>query len=175
MSAGRRGRWTGRGGTVALGIACVLGVVGLLPSTAQASEDSKESDADERHCVVVIDGTAGSRAAQPEERCFKSIADAAAFTPGGETAFGSTTIGWHFTGQSFTGSSIRIVGTTCSGGVWYATGTWNNNIESSYHYCGSSPTRFWDYASCAGSSRSIYASATTLFEMNDRASCVQYG
>lgn len=115
------------------------------------------------------------------ERCYQTFAESAAYgtrmeSPAHYTATtGSNTIGVHFTGTSFTGSSIRIVGTVCSGGVWYPSNSWNDNIASSYHYCGGAPTTFYDYASCGGSHHSIFSSATTLSSMNDRTSCVQYG
>ena len=88
---------------------------------------------------------------------------------------GTNTIGIHFTSTGFRGSSVRIIGTTCAGGVWYPTGRWNNNIESSRHYCGSSPTTFYDSSSCNGSPHAIYSSAHSLGQMNNRASCVRYG
>lgn len=90
-------------------------------------------------------------------------------------AGGTNTIGIHFTSTGFRGSSVRIVGTTCAGGVWYPTGRWNNNIESSRHYCGSSSTTFYGSSGCNGSPHAIYSSANSLGQMNNRASCVRYG
>lgn len=137
----------------------------------------------ERHCVVEVVGEGGGTMITGPERCFNRREDADAYDPAAEragtdgfvVASSSDTIGRHFTGTSFTGSSIRIVGTVCAGGVWYPTSTWNNNIESSEHHCGSAPTTFYDYSTCGGSTRTITSLASTLGDMNNRASCVRYG
>ena len=88
----------------------------------------------------------------------------------------STTIGVHYTNSNYGGSSISIVGTTCSGGTWPATGSWNNNIESSEHLCGSAYTTFYDYGSCATSSNyRILSRQPSLYGLNNKTSCVRYG
>ena len=117
------------------------------------------------------------------EVCFGSEAEAdihaaslyTDFNGQGALASGTNTIGTHYTSTYYSGSSVKVVGTTCSGGVWYPTGTWNNNIESSRHHCGSSPTTFYNSSSCAGSPHRIYQAAPTLGQMNNKASCVRYG
>ncbi len=139
----------------------------------------------ERHCVVEVTGVRDGVFVTRPEVCFASQSEAVvhAASIGTDTAdpnratrsSGTNTIGIHFTSTWFSGSSVRIVGTTCGGGVWYATGAWNNNIESSRHYCGSSPTTFYNSASCSGWSHSIHNSARSLGQMNNRASCVRYG
>ena len=139
----------------------------------------------ERHCVVEVTGVRDGVFVTRPEACFtsqtKAVVHAASIntdTAEGNSATrtsGTNTIGVHFTSTWFSGSSVRIVGTTCGGGVWYATGAWNNNIESSRHYCGSSPTTFYNSASCSGWSHSIRNEANSLGQMNNRASCVRYG
>lgn len=136
--------------------------------------------------VSVIDERNGVLSTGPEH-CYGSFAEAqnhAAAESGSRPVDGhdgfdttsmSSTIGVHFTGTSYTGSSITITGSVCSGGVWYPTGSWDNNIASSYHYCGASPTRFYDSSTCSGTSYAIYSATSTLGSMNDRASCVRYG
>jgi hypothetical protein len=168
-----------------LGLLMVM-TTGLVPDGAGAQE-ADGGTTRERHCVVsVVDERDGVLSTGPE-RCYGTFAeaqdDAAAervtSSTGGQDGFdteaASSTIGVHFTGISFTGSSITITGSVCSGGVWYPSGSWNNNIASSYHYCGSSPTRFYDSSTCSGTSYAIYSAASTLGSMNDRASCVRYG
>ena len=88
---------------------------------------------------------------------------------------GDKIIGIHFSQKSFKGSSVTIVGTTCSGGVWYPTGSWNNNIESTFHFCGSSGTTFFNSSSCSGSGSTAFASLLTMRSNNNKASCVRYG
>ena len=144
----------------------------------QAPEPSKEPAT--QHCVViVIDDNDGVLTTGPET-CSDTEAEVDDFINGaspGTTGLrsGSNVIGKHYKSTNYGGSSITIVGTTCSGGVWWPTGSWNNNIESSKHYCGSSATRFYDSSSCSGSGKSIYGQRTTLGWMNNKASCVRYG
>lgn len=170
----------------AAAVCAVAAVVGIAPTEpgAQASADG----AADRHCVVeVISENDGVLETGPEH-CYDTFAEAqdhasaASQTSQRDTeaedtvgAASSSTIGVHFTGTSYTGSSITITGSVCSGGVWYPTGAWNNNIASSYHYCGNRATRFYDSSSCSGTSYAIYAAASNLGSMNDRASCVRYG
>ena len=172
-------------GTKIYRIAVMAAVIagGLAPGEQAGA--STEPLAVEQHCVIeVTDVEDGVFVTQPEV-CFAVEAEAAAHAasigaaqPGTgrpTRSSGSNTIGIHYASTAYSGSSVRVVGTTCGGGVWYPTGTWNNNIESSRHYCGSSPTTFYNYSSCGGSLRSIYRSASTLGSMNNRASCVRYG
>jgi hypothetical protein len=167
---------TTRWAKAAMAAAACAGVLAGIPAEALAAESDR---ATERHCVAeVVDERDGVLVTGPE-RCYRTFEEAAADSTaesGDVTSMSSTnTIGLHFTGTSFSGSSIRITGTVCAGGVWYPSSSWNNNIASSYHYCGSAPTTFYDYSSCGGTSLSIYSSVTTLSSMNDRASCVRYG
>ena len=139
----------------------------------------------EKHCVIAVTGVEDGVLVTQPEVCFTSQAEAAAHAasitaePAGRghvaRSLGTNTIGTHFTASSYSGASVRIVGTTCGGGVWYPTGTWNNNIESSLHHCGRSPTSFYDHSNCVGSPHRIYTAASSLGQMNNRASCVRYG
>ena len=167
-------------------IAAVL-LAAILGSTAEAAEwpgieerpDQPKNQ--EQHCVVEVIGVEDGEFVMGKEVCFGSkdeaTRQAAASSAGGGIALAasSTTIGIHYTSTSYSGSSITIIGTTCSGGVWRPSGSWNNNIESSRHYCGGSATRFYDSSRCSGTSSAIYNSSTTLSWMNNRTSCVRYG
>lgn len=135
----------------------------------------------ERHCVVtVIDNTHGLLTTGPET-CFDTEEEVDTHINSGgingSTAArsASNTIGRHYKGANYGGSSITIIGTTCNGGVWWPTGSWDNNIESSQHHCGGSSTRFYDSSSCSGTSKPIYGASPTLSWMNNKASCVRYG
>ena len=152
-------------------------------SAAEPQEAERPHEA-ERHCVIEVTAVQDGVFVTAPEVCFATPAEADrhAASIGADQASSSTaqssgnnTIGTHYSSTSYSGSSVRVVGTTCNGGVWYATGFWNNNIESSLHHCGTSPTRFYDYSSCAGPSLSIYQAASTLGQWNNRASCVRYG
>jgi hypothetical protein len=144
------------------------------PAGAQQAEVQEEK---EQHCVANL---ATSEKAQREPVCFDSIAEVDALvqtlsTGNVATRAGGNTIGRHFKNTWYGGSSITITGTTCSGGVWWPTGSWNDNIESSYNYCGGSGTRFYNSSSCSSSSTAIYGGAGSLGWMNNKASCVRYG
>ena len=165
-----------------------LGLLGGLITSAAANETDAEAAPAEQHCVLTVSGVDadGFFVTDDEPVCYSSEAavDAAlgldASTPSlrsmARSSAATYTIGRHYSGTSYTGSSITITGSVaCGGGVWKPSGFWNNNIESSLHYCGGSPTRFYDSSSCSGSSLAIYASTSSLGWMNNRASCVRYG
>ena len=170
---------------IAVMAAVIVGGLAPVGRAGASTEPLAEPVAIEQHCVVEVTGVQdGAFVTQPEV-CFAVEADAAAHAasigaaqPGKDQltrSSGDNTIGIHYTSTYYSGSSVRVVGTTCGGGVWYPTGAWNNNIESSRHFCGSSPTTFYNYSSCTGPLLSIYRSESTLGSMNNRASCMRYG
>lgn len=157
-----------------------------ISETGPASAKEVEQE-EEIHCVAVA--VADAEKAQAEPVCFATEAAADQLVAqltndvsygtragsGTHRAGGSNTIGRHYKNKWYGGSSITVVGTTCSGGVWKPTGSWNNNIESSKHYCGGSPTRFYDSSGCSGGNRAIYGATGSLGSYNNKASCVRYG
>lgn len=170
--------------TKTIWIAATAVVIASGLATGEAAASAAEPHDAERHCVIAVTAVQDGVLVTAPEVCFDTPAEADrhAASVGTEPATsssaqssGNNTIGTHYSSTSYSGSSVRVVGTTCNGGVWYATGFWNNNIESSLHHCGTSPTRFYDYSSCAGPSHSIYQAASTLGQWNNRASCVRYG
>ena len=159
-------------------------VVGIAPTANAANPEITV----EKHCVATVIGVVDEVFQMGPETCFPTRAEADAYTPlievsatvsltgGVETLLASTTIGVHYTNSNYGGSSISIVGTTCSGGTWPATGSWNNNIESSEHLCGSAYTTFYDDGSCATSSNyRILSRQPSLYGLNNKTSCVRYG
>ena len=184
LSLGHESRGFAVSGMRVLRIAAFAAVVvaGVVVG-GHVAASTKPAEA-ERHCVIEVTGVEDGVFVTRPEICFASRARAAshAASIGADLSEGvhqlarsSNTIGIHYTSTSFGGSSVRIVGSTCGGGVWYPTGAWDNNIESSRHYCGSSPTTFYDSSSCSGWSRPIHSAANSLRQMNNRASCVRYG
>ena len=149
------------------------------------SRTAAEAQQSDRHCVIAATGMRDGVLVTEPEACFTTTAEADALVAsltievtqprGLSQLIGANIIGTHFTDTSYGGSSVQIVGTTCGGGVWFATGFWSNNIESSLHHCGASPTAFHDYTSCAGTPYRIYGAVTSLGWMNNRTSCVRYG
>lgn len=131
----------------------------------------------ERHCVAHASGVDEDGVLVVSETVCGSESMISSMLRSPAMAYGSTyTIGRHYTRTGYSGSSITITGSTpCGGGVWKPSGFWNNNIESSRHYCGGSPTRFYNSSSCSGSSYAIYSSTSSLGWMRNLASCVRYG
>jgi hypothetical protein len=160
---------------VAVAAVVVLGVLGSPPLSAASSNDGPPSTA-ERHCVLWVDGVDDDGALVERAMTCDDTAMEAATRAGTATRSGSFTIGRHFTGTGYSGSSITIVGSVlCGGGVWKPSGFWNNNIESTLHYCGSSPTRFYNSSTCGGSSLAVFSARSSLGSYNNITSCVRYG
>ncbi|MEM8904990.1 MAG: hypothetical protein AAGA17_05735 [Actinomycetota bacterium] len=151
--------------------------VGTVATVGAAEAPTPTEPAGVEHCVVHASGVDEdgvlivSEPVCGSERLATSMLNSSAMSR--STTY---TLGRHFSSTSYGGSSITITGSVpCGGGVWKPTGFWNNNIESSIHYCGSSGTRFYDSSSCSGSVRTIFSSTSSLGSMNNRASCVRYG
>lgn len=110
----------------------------------------------ESHCVVTVVGESeGGELITDAPECFGSFAAAMEFASSGhvslpsdvsgadvfvdgsaaQLAASSFTLGIHYDGYNGTGSSISVVGSSCSGGWWNASGWWNNRISSSYNGC----------------------------------------
>ena len=165
------------------GIAAIAVVVAIGIAFVGQAGASERSEGIERHCVIEVTGVEDGVFLTGPEVCFGSQTQAvmhaastsSAVSGQAALASGNNTIGTHYTSTFYSGSSVRIVGTTCGGGVWYPTGAWNNNIESSRHHCGTSPTTFYNSSSCAWSPHPIYGAAPSLGQMNNQASCVRYG
>lgn len=84
------------------------------------------------------------------------------------------TLGRHYDGYNGSGSSIRIVGSSCTGGYWNTSSSWDNRISSSYNGC--SQLKHWDLPYKNGMAESTYGSGTTdnLSYMNNLTESVSY-
>jgi hypothetical protein len=158
-------------------VATVLVAVG--PANADRNDAAEEpaagEDAADEHCVVaVVDQLADGELRLTEPTCYDTFAaamlDAAAGTravssdlEGADVVGGddfavalaaSFTLGIHFDGYNGSGSSISIVGSSCSGGYWNAWGWWRNRINSSYNGC--YHLRHYDNPYKSGSSYNTY-------------------
>ena len=156
-------------------VLAAFALAAALFSTASPASAAKPEAEAEKHCIIeVIDVVDGVFKTAPEV-CFDSLETARAmvFSPEA-SALGTNTVGRHFTQKDFLGSSVTVVGTICNGGTWSPTGSWNNNIESSYNYCGGDGTRFYDNSGCSLGSLTIFADVISLGTMNNKTSCVKY-
>lgn len=152
----------------------------LPPAPAGAASFDGRASKGERHCVLTIDAVdADGTFIEGDLACSSSYAVANALVAEAQSMSRSSTltIGRHFTGEYYTGSSITIVGSVlCGGGVWRPSGSWNDNIESTYHYCGpTTPTRFYNSSTCSGSNSAAFARKATMGWMKNATSCVRYG
>jgi len=129
----------------------------------------------ETHCVVRLVGE-GPEATSLGCHATRSAAlTATLFTSATFAPRGSRVLGVHFSGRNFSGSSVTVTGSGCTGLVWRPGGGWDDNIESSYYSCGGPQIRFYDSRTCAGSMRPITGPERSLGWMSNRASCVRYG
>lgn len=158
-------------------VAAVVALVIAAGSVARVDAAGPAVRPVDRHCVVDVVSIRDGVMETGPEVCFDSEADADVFvgSVGGSSRSASNIIGRHYTNLGYGGSSITIIGTTCGGGVWYPTGYWDNNIESSRHYCGGVPTTFYDSANCSTGAYPIYFQMSSLGWMSNRVSCVRYG
>lgn len=164
-------------------VALVLTAMGAMPVVAAAEEQPAE------HCVSFVthqkpDGEL--ELTKPD--CFDSEQAAEHWASVGMSqrlqnlgifdagvgGLSSFTLGRHFDGFNGSGSSISIVGSSCTGGYWNATATWDNRISSSYNGC--ARLTHWDYPAKSGQSQSTYGAGTTdnLSTLNNKASSVSY-
>lgn len=124
----------------ALVIASIATALHTAPSEPQAAVE---------HCVAFVVGhEADGELITTDQDCFADEASAeswaqigmaypsTAMAAGGDVVTLSTfTLGRHYDGYSGTGSSIRIVGSSCTGGYWNVTSSWLYRISSSYNGC----------------------------------------
>lgn len=146
------------------------------------------------HCVVeVVDQKPDGELITTRPVCFRSSADAVAYASGGlvtlkpgqnvptlvangglQSTSGSFAIGIHYDGFNGTGSSITIMGSTCGGGWWNTSASWDNRISSSYNGC--QRLAHHDYQNKGGPSQSTIGAGTThnLGTLNDRTESISY-
>lgn len=159
-------------------------VLFVLLAVLAGAPDTSDVSKDEVHCVAfVVDQTADGELVLSEPDCFDTRTEAgvwAAVGPAGPQVSGfymagsTFTLGRHFDGFNGTGSSITIVGSSCTGGYWNTSSSWDNRISSSYNGC--ARLTHWDEPAKSGSSQHTYGAGTTdnLSYMNNKAESVSY-
>lgn len=114
-----------------------------------------ESDAPESHCVIrVIDQLDSGELMVTEPSCYLTFQEAMVSASDGALAresvpesqqltqdpatgslLRSFTLGIHYDGANGSGSSISVVGGSCTGGYWNTGLSWANRITSSWNGC----------------------------------------
>jgi hypothetical protein len=167
--------------------------VAIAGGNVAAYAEGPGSGGDE-HCVVhVVDQLASGELVLSEPRCFVSLHDALRYAGegpverlspiGGGAGFSGPiaaatlatfTLGIHFDGFNGTGSSITVVGSSCTGGWWNTGATWANRISSSYNGC--ARLRHYDLPNKGGASQDTFGAGTTdnLSTLNNKAESVSY-
>lgn len=166
------------------------GFVTLSPMTLEAAGSSDRDS----HCFVTVLGQRASGefvVSQPE--CFDTLAEALIATgldpAATENLSGpnlvadqrdglgllSTTLGIHFDGANGSGSSISVVGSSCTGGYWNTGAAWANKISSSWNGC--YRLRHYDGPNKSGSSGDTVGAGSTHnvpAAINNKAESVAY-
>ncbi len=146
------------------------------------------------HCVVeVVDQKSDGEFVLSQPVCFKRASDALLYASGGFTTHGpgdsvaslqagggftslsgSFALGIHYDGFNGTGSSITVMGSSCTGGWWNTSSAWDNRISSSYNGC--YRLTHHDLPNKAGASESTTGSGTThnLSSLNNQTESVSY-
>ena len=177
-------RWQKR---LTLAMAVVTATVIAVPTAAAAKGELKKAEK-ESHCVVyVVEKTADGELKMSDPTCFTDREGAAelaarpilkpqtADIDGMTYGFSNFTIGIHYNGYNGSGSSITVVGSSCTGGHWN-TPTWFDNKESSV-YNGCYRLRHYDKPNKKGTGANTYGAGTVdniPGYMNNRTESVAY-
>ncbi|MEN8040681.1 MAG: hypothetical protein ABFR95_04170 [Actinomycetota bacterium] len=107
----------------------------------------------QQHCVVDVVGQADDgELIMGTERCFETFAEVTSYASGGDVllpadmgpsefaassvaAVSSYAIGIHYTGRYGTGSSITVVGSSCTGGWWHPPVWMRYDMSSTHNGC----------------------------------------
>lgn len=156
----------------------------LSPQVASASPEREE------HCVVRVIGKKPSgEFVTTAPQCHSTFEQAMAAAGAGRSAnladgatsdelaaynasAASSIIGVHYDGASFTGSSLTVNGSDCSGGWANMSSTWNNRISSTSNGC--YRIRHWDGTNKTGASEDTIGAGGNLSALNNQASSIQY-
>lgn len=172
-----------------MAVSMVTMAMPLIGSAARPAEIARET-----HCVMdVVSQLDDGELVMGPERCYETFSEAMLDASGGAVALShstkgsvlftddavmaamsSFTLGTHYSLYWGLGSSITIVGTSCTGGYWNTSSSWDNRISSSYNGCG--VLRHYNYANLVGSSQSTSGAGTTdnLSTLNNKAESISY-
>jgi len=176
-------------------VAVAVLFAGVLAPWGLAEPLAQSPVAREVHCVVTTDGQrSDGELITIDTECFATFSDAmwaasdgalvlasdaaasVLFTdPGVSERVASFTLGIHFDGYSGTGSSITVVGDSCTGGHWNTPAWFDNKISSSYNGC--ARLKHFDFANASRYMASTTGVGTTdnlPDSANDKTESVSY-
>ncbi len=140
----------------------------------------------QEHCAIYVIGQrADGEFVISEPVCYKSLTEVDALLRSNSSAvrrvdgvglmtLSTFTLGRHFDGSNGTGSSISIVGSSCTGGYWNTTAAWDDRISSSYNGC--AHLRHFSLPNKSGSTEDTYGAGQTdnLGPLNNDTESVAY-
>lgn len=133
----------------------LLPIAALVLFLVPAAGSSGAVAAGEQHCVIdVVEQLLDGELILSEPRCYSTFAEAMDDASAGKLDLATSTsgrvlwsapevgdlastftLGIHFDGYWGAGSSISVVGSSCTGGWWNTTSAWDNRISSSWNGC----------------------------------------
>lgn len=162
--------------------AVISAVLSVLVSLAAIPLSGEAAPPPDTHCVVfVVDQKPDGKLIVSEPECFADEAAAEARATEGHESWAesfsevsSFVLGKHFDGFNGSGSSISVVGSSCTGGYWNTGSTWANRISSSYNGC--YRLKHWELPNKSGASENTYGVGKTnnLGSLNNRVQSVSY-
>lgn len=166
----------------------VLMSLGLVCASVAGSVSAELDTEKETHCVAFVIGQEeDGELVVSKPDCFDSEDSATVWTSvgqlqpaiassfgGGTASFSTFTLGTHYDGFNGSGSSISIVGSSCTGGYWNTWTSWDDRISSSYNGC--TRLRHYDLPNKGSTYQNTYGAGTTdnLSYMNNRTESVSY-
>ena len=167
----------------------LIAALAVFLSVVAPPAPSPDVSEGEVHCVVfVLDIAESGEFKTTEPECFDTPSEAVSWANlgvplsaesspaigGGTVAMSTFTLGTHYDGFNGSGSSISVVGSSCTGGYWNTTPSWDNRISSSYNGC--ARLRHYDYPNKGGQGENTYGAGTTddLNSLNNRAESISY-
>ena len=170
---------------LAVGIAVCILVMAALTWIGPVSASAAVLESSPQHCVVDVTAVASDGAFEVSApTCYSELAAAmeeVGLGTGIDTSLevvaavtlASTTIGVHYDGANFTGSSLTISGSNCLGGYLNLAATWDNRISSTIsNFCGR--IRHWTGYNTTGSFQDTVPSGNLSSPVNNAASSIQY-
>jgi hypothetical protein len=139
---------------------------------AGAAERGGPVGAAEEHCVLVVVDQAPDGELITADPVCRSTRGGALERAGRGTLLADFPIGVHYDGAGFTGSSVTVVGSACTGGWLNLPGSWNDRIASTLNGC---PTiRHFQHVYLTPPSVTTHLPGGNLGSLSDEVSSIQY-
>ncbi len=181
--------------TVTAVAAMVMAAIPATGAGAKTDPEPAQPAGTEQHCVVQVVGErSNGRLVTADPSCFGTFAESMSFASSGTltlapdtsgevmfsneavmAAASTFTLGIHYDGYNGTGSSITVVGSSCSGGWWNTPSWFDNRISSSWNGC--YRLRHYNKPNRGGMSGSTYGAGSVHnvpWWINNKAESVSY-